>query len=137
MNKPIKHVLEDDTIEYRLPNWKFHRTGGPAVICPDGGQYWYQNGVLHREDGPAVIHSNGRKTWFRYGKVHRTQGPAAVFSDGTEYWFLNGKLHREDGPAVIKPHKQHSDNGVAIQYWIDGIKYDPVTYLVKCYERTN
>jgi hypothetical protein len=44
-----------------------HRDDGPAIICPDGRQYWYQNGNLHRDDGPAVIYPDGEQEWHLNG----------------------------------------------------------------------
>jgi hypothetical protein len=104
MNKPVKHILKDGTIEFMLDDGKLHRTDGPAVIHSDGTREWYQNGVLHRTDGPAI------------------ESP-----DGIYKWFKNGKNHRTDGPAIIYVNN-------LIEYWIDGINYDPVTFLIKSYE---
>ena len=36
-------------------NGEYHRLDGPALIHPNGAQYWYKNGKRHREDGPAEI----------------------------------------------------------------------------------
>ena len=54
MNTPIKYKLPNGAIEWRLPDGSFHREDGPAVICPDGAEYWYKNGEYHRTDGPAM-----------------------------------------------------------------------------------
>ncbi|MGI8546538.1 MAG: hypothetical protein ACR2M1_04270 [Gemmatimonadaceae bacterium] len=35
-------------------NGPLHRSGGPAVIEPDGTRRYYVNGALSREDGPAI-----------------------------------------------------------------------------------
>jgi hypothetical protein len=107
MKEPIRYVAEDGTVEYRL-----------------------DNGDLHREDGPAIIRANGVVEYFLNDQRHREDGPAIWSESGAEKWFLHGKLHCDTGPAVTHY------NGIE-QYWLDGIQYDPVTYLMKCYERTN
>jgi len=71
-----------------------HREDGPAVISPDGYQWWYRKGKPHREDGPAVIFTDGFQRWYRNGKYHREDGPAAIFTDGSQAWWLNNKRVR-------------------------------------------
>ena len=90
-----------------------HRLNGPAMIHPDGSEYWYQNGVYHREGGPAVLESNGNEEWFINGKRHRLGGPALITSNNNKYWFKNDDVHREDGPAIIY------SNG-SKQWWLYG-----------------
>jgi hypothetical protein len=46
---------------------KLHREGGPAIICPDGSQYWYDHGFLHRDDGPAYEINGKSIAWWRLG----------------------------------------------------------------------
>lgn len=123
--KLSRHVDEDGTVRWRLPNGQLHRIDGPAVELADGSKMWYQNGKLHRDDGPAVegkenkrwyqdgfLHRDdgpaiewpsGTKTWYRNGLRHRTDGPADEWADGTKYWLQNGSLHRLDGPAAEYP----------------------------------
>ena len=60
-------VKEDGTIIWKNQNDQIHREDGPAIIYPDGGEYWYQNGKFHREDGPAIIYPNGYKFWYKNG----------------------------------------------------------------------
>ena len=64
----------------------YHREDGPAVIYPDGDQFWCRDDQLHREGGPAVIKSNGEQHWYRNGKLYREDGPAAIYPDGTQIW---------------------------------------------------
>jgi hypothetical protein len=54
-------------------NGLFHRDDGPALVHPDGAQYWCQNGLFHRDDGPAVVHPDGRQEWWRAGRRRKTQ----------------------------------------------------------------
>jgi hypothetical protein len=44
-----------------------HRNNGPAVIKPDGTQYWYQNGKIHRDNGPAIIRADGSLEYWNKG----------------------------------------------------------------------
>jgi hypothetical protein len=87
-------VLTDRLLNLRMemerkvvvPEWKLHRTDGPAIECANGSKSWYLNGKRHRTDGPAIEWANG---------------------DTTERsWYLNGKLHRTDGPAKDWPSKE-------------------------------
>ena len=58
---------------YQIRNSKghLHREDGPAIIFPDGTQYWHRNGEFHRDDGPAIIYPDGRQHWYRNGICHR------------------------------------------------------------------
>jgi hypothetical protein len=62
----------------------------------------HDNNQLHRVDGPAVIRPDGRQYWLLHGQYHRVGGPAVIYSDGGQYWYQHGVLHRVDGPAVIR-----------------------------------
>ena len=65
-----------DTLKYRIEvdKWgtrhycnsanQLHRINGPAVLCADGTEFWYQNGLRHRTDGPAIMWPDGRKWWY-------------------------------------------------------------------------
>ena len=44
-----------------------HRTDGPALVSPDGTEWWYRNGKLHRLDGPALVYVDGNKVWWVNG----------------------------------------------------------------------
>jgi hypothetical protein len=52
MEEPKQIIDQDGTIRW-VSGDDFHRIGGPAIICPNGDQSWWQYGQLHREDGPA------------------------------------------------------------------------------------
>ena len=89
---------EDGTIRYKL-NGLNHRTDGPAVIAPDGRQWWYLNGLTHRTDGPAII-----------------------WSDGHQYWYLNGKQYRfNDYFKQLKQMNIPDEDIVCLK-----LKYDPL-----------
>ena len=47
---------------------QLHRTNGPAVLCADGTELWYQNGLRHRTDGPAIATPSGYKAWYINGE---------------------------------------------------------------------
>ena len=51
--------------KYWYQNGKRHRDNDlPAVIYKNGDKYWYQNGLRHRVDGPAVVWPNGREWYY-------------------------------------------------------------------------
>ena len=88
----LKYRIEVDGLGNRLYYNKagqLHRTGGPAIECPDNCRYWYQYGHLHRTDGAAVEY-DGTKEWWQNGKRHRTDGPAVERNDGYREWWING-----------------------------------------------
>ena len=68
----------------------------PAIIEPDGTQYWFQNGLKHRDgDQPAVIKQNGTKIWYQNGQRHRDgDEPAVIDADGSKEWYKNGKSYK-------------------------------------------
>jgi hypothetical protein len=69
----------DPPIEY-FKESKLHRIDGPAVIWPDGNQYYYFNGEKHRFEGPAVIHDDGTKEWYINGVKYRShEHPFNIF----------------------------------------------------------
>lgn len=44
-----------------------HREDGPAVISPEGIQYWLIKDRLHREDGPAIVYPDGYSEYYIEG----------------------------------------------------------------------
>jgi len=96
--------------------------GRPAVIRPNGNEYWYKDGILlkmcdkdnnqgwynsrghyHRAKGlPAVVMANGTRQWYKNGLLHRDgDKPAVECEDGTRKWYINGLVHRDgDKPAI-------------------------------------
>jgi hypothetical protein len=98
--------ISDTEVKYYFKDREMtilHRVDGPAVVFPNGSQFWYQNGKLHREDGPAVDQVDRCRMWYQNGRRHREDGPAVVYDYGTKEWYRYGQLHREDGPAVVNP----------------------------------
>jgi hypothetical protein len=69
---------------------QWHRVAGPAVICPDGRQWWYLHNVRHRVDGPAMIDPDGTQAWWQHGRRHRAAGPALTYPNGDRYWMVQG-----------------------------------------------
>jgi hypothetical protein len=63
----------------------------------EDGTYFLLNmdGLPHRDDGPAVIYPDGTQYWFRNGKLHRENGPAVIRPDDLRDWYYNGIRHRE------------------------------------------
>lgn len=104
-------------------NGKLHRdpnpiTGkvGPAIIYPDGSQFWYWENIAHRDnDEPASVYADGAKIWYKNNRRHRDPnpitgevGPAVIEASGTQKWYKHDRLHRDPdveggdvGPAVI------------------------------------
>lgn len=66
--------------------------GGKKVTVNDTiVSYYNADGELHREDGPAMISPEGTQWWMMNGKVHRVNGPAIIYQDG-EYEFVYNDL---------------------------------------------
>lgn len=68
------------------------------------------------------------------GLRHREDGPAYICFDKTnestyEAYFVNNILHRIDGPAVARYYKDGRIEDA--KYYIDGVEYDELQYLVK------
>jgi len=98
----------------------YHHLSKPALVSPDGDEYWYKDGLLHREgDFPAITFKKKQiYVWMKEGKYHRENGPAIMRPDGSYEWYRNGKLHREGGPALYDPKRKISE------FWIDGVKVE-------------
>lgn len=47
-----------------------HREGGPALIRPNGDEFYYHLGELHCSDGPALRRADGEQKWFEHGKMN-------------------------------------------------------------------
>ena len=61
-----------------------------------GVSYRNHLGHFHRAHGPAVIYPNGTEYWYRYDRLHRTDGPAINWANGTKRWYLNGEVLTEE-----------------------------------------
>ena len=95
----------------------FQENYGPAIIYPDGRQYWYIDGLLHREDGPAIIYPDGGKEWYISGKLHREDGPA-IEQASTKKWTINAELHHDS-----------IDNNCPTGWYFNGILHENVKYV--------
>ena len=94
-------TFQNDRYEVRASNGHLHRGDGPAIIYPDGRQYWYWNDKFHRDDGPAVIYPDGRQYWYWNDKFHRDDGPAIIYPDGEQHWYRAGQ--RVPAPPALNP----------------------------------
>lgn len=121
MTEPICTTDAAGRKEWRLDGL-LHREDGPAIECPDLGQFWYLRGIPHREDGPAVERIDGTKIWYIHGKIYSEEEfhakyPKKFVQDGIygdfTMWTLNGEYHREFGPAVIYSCGTK-------EWWVDG-----------------
>ena len=101
----IREVGGDGIIRWFDKDGLMHRLDGPALLRPDGSEYWYYRGYYHRDDGgPAILDYMLKfRQWRIMGKIHRVGKPAVIEFNGTEWWFINGLQHREDGPALYNP----------------------------------
>jgi len=99
----------------KIPYNKLYRKVGPAIICSNGDEEWWQHGNLHRLDGPAVKCKDGREEWRINGILHRLNGPALISNNNDKFWYKHGKHHRLDDPAIIW------SNGDK-EWWINGKK---------------
>ena len=61
---------ESESYVVRNRSGQLHRDDGPAIVHPDGTQYWYRNGQLHRDDGPAAVYQDGKQLWYRNGEQY-------------------------------------------------------------------
>jgi hypothetical protein len=102
-----KEVNQYGTIRWKNAEGKYHREDGPAVIYPNGSEWWYTNGKYHREDGPAVTYPNGDEEWFINGERHREDGPAVTYPNGDEEWYLNGKHYKTPEEMSLKLYIQY------------------------------
>lgn len=106
----------DGTKLWKNKKGEYHREGDlPAVIWPDGSQFWYKNDLKHREgDKPAAIYADGSQRWHKNGQLHRDGDlPAAIYADDVKYWLKKDKLHREGNKPAVITKTQY-------EYWVDG-----------------
>jgi hypothetical protein len=82
------------TTRWRDAEHQLHRDYDlPAVVWPDGTQYWYQHGKLHRDnDLPAWTKTDGTQIWLKHGESHRNNDlPAVVLANGHQEWWVEGR----------------------------------------------
>ena len=53
----------------------FHRAGGPALVWPDGTQWWLRHGRDHFAYGPADLYANGWLGWYEDDQLLRRREP--------------------------------------------------------------
>ena len=87
------HRTPNGLLVWRLPDGRWHRDSGPAVIWDNGTVEYRQFGAIHRDDGPAVTSPDGFEAWYSEGKKHRQNGPAVTYADGrTEHWLYGYRV---------------------------------------------
>jgi hypothetical protein len=96
---------------------RYHRKNGPAIIKPNGNEFWFKHGKLHRLDGPAII-TELEQNWYYYGKLHRRDAPAVNVENEITEWWKYGLLHCEIGPAVdpVKGIPEWYINGIKLSF---------------------
>lgn len=134
----IELIIDRDGYkEFRLKsNHNLHNTNGPAIVYPDGSNWFYRDGKLHNLKGPAANWSNGSKEYWVNGRLHRRNEPAVNWPSGTEWIYQYGRLvdltlekliAKGEKPVAkiqgVQAHwingKQHNPNGPAV-IWEDG-----------------
>jgi hypothetical protein len=93
-----------------------HRSGDlPAIINPNGDQYWCKYGKIHREDDkPAFIGGNGDMAWFNHDKLHRLDDKPAVIRKN------NSKFKDPENRRSWRERMYFSDIPGAMEWWVDG-----------------
>jgi hypothetical protein len=86
-------VTDDGTMVWLSLDGQLSRSGGPAMVSPNGDKKWYYDGMLHRIGGPAIDLANGYKAWWEYDTLHRTDGPAREYPDGSVEWWLESERY--------------------------------------------
>ena len=77
-------------------------------ISSNGTKQWYnEHDQLHRTDGPAIIYPNGTQYWYINGTPHRLDGPAIESQDGTQYWYIHGNQLTEAEYYDIIQSEEH------------------------------
>ena len=66
-------IANDGTRRYYNDAGRLHRTDGPAIVYPYGGQEWYRNGLRHRTDDPAIEWGCGACEWWIDGVQYTQQ----------------------------------------------------------------
>ena len=62
-----------------------------VVTDPFGNRIYYNSqGQVHRDDGPAIITPDGSEYWYCNGKQLRSDGPAATWPGHPGLYYLNG-----------------------------------------------
>lgn len=83
---------------------------------------------LDYDSSVCDYNESGTVRWFdSRNNLHRIGGPAVEHTDGLKIWIVHDKIHRTDGPAIEDPEGHH-------EWWLDDIRYDPVTWMIKVHE---
>jgi hypothetical protein len=99
-----------------------HRLDGPAVLYPNGCEYWYQFGHLHRDDGPAVIIPNRKVFWYQYGQRHREDGPAVIYNNRySEYYIKSVKYSKDSWLEYLRDGESSLDQNIITRLILENI----------------
>ena len=63
------------TVRWRDDEGRRHREDGPAVVWPDGTQYWFNHGRYHFAHGPSDLYASGSLRWYEDGRHLRRRDP--------------------------------------------------------------
>jgi hypothetical protein len=151
MDEIMKHIVtklqtilglhQEGTTVFLNDENEFHREDGPAIISPDGSEYWYMNGLKHRINGPAedrIIHGlrpneirGYHREWWINGKRHRLEGPAIEYFFGKKEWYFENCLIVEYYENELNSHIRwefSKEKAVEIQWQF--IKANPEQILI-------
>lgn len=88
------------------------------IINKFGNREWYNDkGEYHNENGPAIIWPDGTQFWFINGQAHRTDGPSYIGSDGYQSWCINGIRYHDNQSYQKEAGISDKDmNMIVLQY---------------------
>lgn len=69
-------------------------------IDHNGTKYWHKEGNWHRDDGPAVICPDGREYWFKDGKPYEPSAHELMV------WKIEEKEQTKNKTCQQAPHPQ-------------------------------
>lgn len=69
--KTIRRINYEGVEFWHNYNWKFHREDGPALIYPDGSQFWYIDGeAIDCNDNEEFLRIMKLRVFFFKEAVH-------------------------------------------------------------------
>lgn len=77
------------------------------IVNPKRGGFGQRDALVHRMGGPAVIGPNGDEYWFEMDKLHCEDGPAVRLVSGVMKWFVRGDLVRMEGLPAANPDRDY------------------------------
>lgn len=122
--RTVRTVNDRGVVEYKY-NGVLNRIDGPAVIYPNGAEWWFRMGYIHRDgDLPAITSPGGRMVYCKNGLRHRDNGPAEISTYEQAWYTYNLRNRKErDAQGRLLPAIVYIDNGQG-RYFIDDVEVD-------------